>query len=289
MTTTHISDDNPSNENILIQPLLSYVLFSLQNSTVDNVRNAVLGHFSEDAVIDAKNSLWANSDSTIIGEKPRRKDSVARSEKEAHTQDIINALVKLDKAEKMPTIVIDALSLGIIPRSHPEELNNISLVDRLNRLEAKFTALQVIVDKTVCENISLKEKIENNRSYADVVSNNIQQGASTNSNRIVIDNSSIQEMTKTSTNRITNGNQGLSQLPKIGHAPRKSNQKETTLNRGFSASRTSLHSNASGKWFGSYLDANINHPFDSLRRVFCTQGSSQKANEDYSKEICHRF
>ena len=153
-----------SNGKLIIEPLLSYALFSLQNGTVDNVCNAILGHFSNEAITDAKNSLWANSDNTVIGEKPRRKDSVVRSEKKAHTMDILTALGKLDTADKLPTIAIDALSLGIIPRSHPEELNNISLVDRLNRLEAKVTALQVIVDGTVSENLLLKEKLEHKTS-----------------------------------------------------------------------------------------------------------------------------
>ena len=58
----------------------------------------------------------------------------ARSEKEAHVADIINALIKLDKANKVPTIVLGVLSLGLIPCSHPEELKNISLCDRLNQI-----------------------------------------------------------------------------------------------------------------------------------------------------------
>ena len=39
-------------------------------------------------------------------------------------------------------VVIDAYSMGQIPRSHPEELNNISLLDRLNRLEQRMSGLQ---------------------------------------------------------------------------------------------------------------------------------------------------
>ena len=64
--------------------------------------------------------------------------------------------------KKMPCFVIDAYSLHTIPRSHPEELCDISLVDRLNRLEKQVTTLQEALDFIVCENISLKEKINAN-------------------------------------------------------------------------------------------------------------------------------
>ena len=91
----------------------------------------------------------------------RRKDSVSRTEKEAHTFDIINATYKLDKANTMPTVLIDAYELHIIPRSHPEELNNISLVDRLNHMERKMSSMQEIIDRTVAENMSNPDKVNN--------------------------------------------------------------------------------------------------------------------------------
>ena len=58
----------------------------------------------------------------IIGQLKNRKDSNLRLVSEANVTDIIEALTKLDKANKCPVILIDAFSLGSIPRSHPEEL-----------------------------------------------------------------------------------------------------------------------------------------------------------------------
>ena len=48
-----------------------------------------------------------------------RKDSTIRTEKEAHTWDIIQGLQKLDKYNKMPYFVVDALSIGMLPKAHP--------------------------------------------------------------------------------------------------------------------------------------------------------------------------
>ena len=48
---------------------------------------------------------------------------------------IMHALTAPDKENKLPIDVTDCMSLSVIPRSHPEELNDISLCDRLNKLE----------------------------------------------------------------------------------------------------------------------------------------------------------
>ena len=66
--------------------------------------------------------------------------------------------------------VIDTSSLGIIPRAHPEELNNISLCDRLNRLEARMQSMQVTMDNSIAKNLQLEEKIVGMNSYASVLS-----------------------------------------------------------------------------------------------------------------------
>lgn len=146
-------------------------MFAQQSATTEHVRNAALGYFTLEQVLDAKNALWVKCGTETIGEKQRRKDSTTRPEKEAHLQDILNALSKPDRANKLPVIGLYAHDLHTIPRSHPEELNDICLVDRLNRLEKRLTSLQEVVDRTVSENIWIKEKLDQNhsQSYAQVV------------------------------------------------------------------------------------------------------------------------
>ena len=90
----------------------------------------------------------------------------------------------------MPNIVIDYLSLSIIPRSHPEELNNVSLCDRLNRLEEqqhsvqrsldnsdihrfalleeRMRQMQESIDTVVAENVALREKTKTT-AYSNAV------------------------------------------------------------------------------------------------------------------------
>ena len=86
---------------------------------------------------------------------------------------------KLDAAGKVPKLVIDAHSLGLIPRSHPEVLNSISAMDRINKMEQRLLMIQELLDGVVAENISIKEKLEQvnqprlnpvlNKNWSDIV------------------------------------------------------------------------------------------------------------------------
>ena len=136
-------------QDILIQPVISYAVFSMTNSSKDNIRKAIEGQFDINQVIEAKEALWKHCGSTVIGEFQRRKGSTSRTEKQAHITDILDSLETLDKAEKMPIIAINAYSLGAIPRSHPEELNNVSLLDRLNKYEARMGNMETVMEKLV--------------------------------------------------------------------------------------------------------------------------------------------
>ena len=89
-----------------MQPLLSYIAFSMNSGTIDSIQKAVLGHFSLNQVIEAKTTLWNVADTQIIGDKMKRKDSTARTECEAHIHDILAALVTLDRMDLMPNFVI---------------------------------------------------------------------------------------------------------------------------------------------------------------------------------------
>ena len=138
----------------------------MQSASIDNIKRDVLGYFSEEDISKAKDNLWDKCGPEIIGDKPRRKGSSVRSSGEAYLCDILSALVKLDKADKTPLIVISAYSLGAIPRSHPEELNNISLLDRLNQMEQRMSNMQTTIDNVVAQNLMLQDQVKDATSYA---------------------------------------------------------------------------------------------------------------------------
>ena len=157
-------------DKVLIQPVISYIVFSMPSGSVENIKNATVGFFSDEDITAAKDYLWAHCGSAIIGEKKKRKETNTQSAKEANVIDIINACSHIHKYDCLPNIVISALTLNAIPRSHPEELNNITLADRLNRLESQMSCMQITLDKLIAENLTLKDKVYISTSYASKVS-----------------------------------------------------------------------------------------------------------------------
>ena len=65
------------------------------------------------------------------------KNTDKRSSSEAHIKDIFDALVKLDSINKLPSFV--AKNLDQLPNRQPEELNLISIINRISKLEEKQT------------------------------------------------------------------------------------------------------------------------------------------------------
>lgn len=149
------SDAKPTINNAL----LSYMVFSMQSGTCEKIKCVVLARFTLDIIITAKDMLWATADLNIIGDRKRRRDGAINTEKESHTNDIITALYQLDAAGNMPCIVVNAIDLGCIPRFHPEELNEISMADRMNKMEERMSSICQVMDHTVAANMVLKDQV----------------------------------------------------------------------------------------------------------------------------------
>ena len=97
---------------VLIEPVLSYMVYALQSGTVENVKLATVRYFATEQISEAKDSLWAHCNNDIIGKKQRINDTNSRSVSEAHISDIITAWGKLENKDSLPIVVINALSFG---------------------------------------------------------------------------------------------------------------------------------------------------------------------------------
>ena len=64
--------NHDNNSEFILEPLLAYILFSLQSSTSENISKAVLGHFTPKQIFNAKEVLWGECDVKVIGQKIRR-------------------------------------------------------------------------------------------------------------------------------------------------------------------------------------------------------------------------
>ena len=62
----------------------------------------------------------------------------------------------------MPDIVISAVRLGDIPRIHPEDLNNISMIHRITEVENKTEKMQICMEQLIRENCEMKQSFNDN-------------------------------------------------------------------------------------------------------------------------------
>ena len=64
----------------------------------------------------------------------------------------------------MPLTCVECILIGNY--IHPEELNNITLVDRLNQLETRMSSLQLNLDAVVADNMDFRDKLPDISSNA---------------------------------------------------------------------------------------------------------------------------
>ena len=169
---TREKDSSPLSAPMINSPLLSYVHASLQTGTKEQIRRVVLGHFDPKLVTDAKNDLWA-SYADVLGEKKTRKGSNSKSKYEFEMDDIFDAMDKLDALKIEPNFVVSATDLFLLPRTRPEEVLSISIIERLSTLECQMQRIieEYVVDPCRSEifstlkdiahdNIALKKRID---------------------------------------------------------------------------------------------------------------------------------
>ena len=140
---------------MIVNELLTYASFYLNNSSIDNIKKIMLNFYSHEEIVDSKKLLWSIS-GTDLGCYSDRKSSEKRTCDDANLSDIFEALLKLDSIQNLPEFV--ARDLSKIPERSPEELNLTFILDRINRLEKSVR----ITDDIVITHSTLLSKFEIN-------------------------------------------------------------------------------------------------------------------------------
>ena len=167
---------------MIINAVLCYAVHSLNSSAPDNCKRILINYYDIEEIIDAKKALWAAVSSDDIGKYEERRSSSNRPAKVENVNDIFKALKHLDKLNKTPVFVVK--DLDRIPSNHPEELNNLMLIQRLANLEKCRDTHNDILQKLCIDVINLQDdtrpndaSYENqksaNKSYSDAVASNI--------------------------------------------------------------------------------------------------------------------
>jgi len=149
-TTIHnqdISEPNPApgctNPQILVNELLTYVIFHRNSCTSAALVRVICGFFTPNEIAGAKKCLIGVfghqlSDSTFVTE---RRASTSRQAHEAEMDDILGIIDYVDSKDSLETIRFVAADLSRLPGYGPEDTNMCAVVDRQQRLDTTVAGL----------------------------------------------------------------------------------------------------------------------------------------------------
>ena len=130
-------------DKIHINELLSYVSYYIHNSSLNNIKKIISDFYTHDEIISSKKILW-NLCEPDLGPYIERKSTDKRTSLEANLNDVFEAFSKLDSIDKMP--IFAARELNRLPNSRqPEELNIVSMINRIAKLEEKLVVTNELV------------------------------------------------------------------------------------------------------------------------------------------------
>ena len=157
-------------QSVILNSLLTYVVFSLNNSSYEDIKKSCISFYSAEELRLAKGILWKVGASNVLPAYVRRRDSPSRTEVDAVMYDILDALKALDSADKMPVFATDPLGLHRVPKAIiPAETNPISMCERLLGLESRLSAVEENLSANVCRTAKLEESISITGSYANAI------------------------------------------------------------------------------------------------------------------------
>ena len=143
---------------VIVNELLTYAKHHINSSTIENVKRMILHFYSENDIVSAKRLLWSEtSGSKLLGKYPERKSTDTRPVAVAHINDIMESLKVLDAADKIPDFV--AKDLDKLPDRQPEELNMLSLIQRVADIEKTLKLHSHTLSTISIDVISMKDSV----------------------------------------------------------------------------------------------------------------------------------
>ena len=148
-----------NNPKMYINELMTYVTYAHQCGNKHFLKNIIKCQFHETDIEEGKKLLYKVGGATLGGYPPR-KTSTLRTAVEAHIDDIIEAVEKLDATGKLP--IFDAVNLGKLPNLEPEEYNRLYYINRVAKLEKAANQHRDELDDVNKHILDLKDEMRNN-------------------------------------------------------------------------------------------------------------------------------
>ena len=171
-----VSEGGACANRIVINELLAYCTYHAKGSTCEAIKRVIMDFYTPDEITTAKNTMWQEYGTDVLGPTPSRQDSPNRSAHEVEIDDLLNAVNVIDRdAGHLMTFV--AWNLGRLPRVAPEELDLTSVILRLTQLERKHEYLERKVALNTDQVTTMTEVQLQTTSYSGAVKRNAEHAA----------------------------------------------------------------------------------------------------------------
>ena len=124
----------------IFNTLLTFCVSCMTNSSHARVIQLVAMSFDVTEIIDGKRLLCEHSNNILTYKG--RNDSILRSEKFAHVEDILDCLKKLDEGSALPLFVTDGKGIERLPKIDAEAFSSISVAEKAAQLDQDLTVLR---------------------------------------------------------------------------------------------------------------------------------------------------
>ena len=147
---------------IVVCELLCYMNFHQHTGMPSNMKKIVQASFTDEQIEDAKRLLWKSVPPGILKAYTQRRTTSTRSQSEANYADIFEALTDMDRKGYIG-INFAGVNLSDIPKLAPEDLNDISMAERLSQVEQQLKMMQESCSSNTAAMCKLQEtNIKNN-------------------------------------------------------------------------------------------------------------------------------
>jgi hypothetical protein len=143
--------------------LLGYISASIQGATLQSIRRAVLGCFTPAEIHEAKSALVkaipGDAKQILTEQLKSRRGSSIKCKEDAEVDDILEIFGALDNHKSKPVIHVPAAELFRLPKSAPEDMAAVQVMERIAKLEAQVTDLGNSFALSTIDNCSLKTRV----------------------------------------------------------------------------------------------------------------------------------
>lgn len=158
-------DDDTTGAQYVVNELLVYVFNHMKKHPMDSIKTVLLDFYCAEAISEAKKKLW-DSFTDQLPSFERRTNRGQRNANEKEVDDILNSMkiidAKFSDIKTLPVVFV-AVNLSQLPNVNPGELETVSLLERVTRLERQMATVVQPPGKTFASVVSSAKKSTNDR------------------------------------------------------------------------------------------------------------------------------